>query len=168
MAKKYNPDNSLIIDGFGTPFRTDRCPLVTGKKQGGGVCLYINQDWCRSVTVRESVCTKDLELLSVSLRPKYMPREFPQLFVTVVYIHPRANEANVVETIGNVLRLQAITPDAPNLILGDFNKCSMKQCLLNFYQYVSCPTRQNTTLDLCYGSIKDAYKAFSQPPVSGP
>ncbi len=64
--KSSDPGNSVIIDGFGIPFRTDRCPRVTGKKQGGGVCLYINHEWCSSVTVRESVCTKDIELLCVA------------------------------------------------------------------------------------------------------
>lgn len=33
MAKDSDPDNSVIIDGFGLPFRTDRCPGVTGKKE---------------------------------------------------------------------------------------------------------------------------------------
>ncbi len=106
------------------------------------------------------MCIKDIELLSVSLRPQYLPWEFPQLFITVVYIHPRTNEANAAETLGSVVhKLQWISPDAPNLIMGDFNKCSMKQCLRNFYQYVFCPTRFNKTLDLCYGSVKGAYKS---------
>lgn len=86
----------------------------------------------------------------------------PQLSVTVVFIHPRANEVNAAETLGSVVHwLQSISPDAP----GDFNKCSMRQCLRNFYQYVSCPTRHNKTLDHCYGSIKGAYKSVVQPPV---
>ncbi len=111
------------------------------------------------------MCVLKILNYSVSLRPQYLPREFPQIFVTVVYIHPRANEANAAETLGSVVhKLQCISPDAPNLIMGDFNKCSMKQCLRNFYQYVSCPTRLKT-LDLCYGSIKGAYKSVVKPPV---
>ena len=31
--------------------------------------------------------------------------------------------------------------------------------------YVTCPTRQNTTLDLCNGNIPDAYKSVSLPPL---
>lgn len=41
----------------------------------GGVCLYVNE---RYVLVRERLCTKDVELLSVSLRPPYLPSEFPK------------------------------------------------------------------------------------------
>ena len=37
--------------------------------------------------VRETLCTPDIELLSVSLHPFYLPREFPQSFITLVYIH---------------------------------------------------------------------------------
>ncbi len=31
--KSSDPGNSVIIDGFGIPFRTDRCPRVTGKSK---------------------------------------------------------------------------------------------------------------------------------------
>ncbi len=73
------------------------------------------------------MCTQDIELLSVSLRPFYLPQEFPQMFVTVVYIHPKANEAKVKETVEHtVSKLQNVSPDAPNFIMGDFNHCSLK------------------------------------------
>ena len=54
-----------------------------GKEKGGGVYLYVNERWYKTVIVRHKLCTPDIELLSVSLRPLYVPREFPQLFVTV-------------------------------------------------------------------------------------
>lgn len=84
-------NSDLTISGFGAPVRLDRDTDATGKSQGGGVCVYINQQWCNNVTIRESICTANIELLSVSVCPFYLPREFPQLFVTVVYIHPKAN-----------------------------------------------------------------------------
>ena len=63
---------------------------MTGKKRGGGVCMYINEAWCPSnnVTVRKHLNTCDVDLLSLSLRPRYLPREFGQVFVTCVYIPP--------------------------------------------------------------------------------
>lgn len=85
-------------------------------------------------------------------------------FITV-YIHPKANAAPASNTIFDVVqKLQSISPDAPNFILGDFNHVSVKT-LRNFYQYVSCPTRRDKTLDLCYGSVKDAYKSLPLPPL---
>lgn len=75
-------DTDLSIDGFGAPYRLDRQAEVTRKSQGGGVCLYVNRCYCTSVTVRERISTPDVELLSVSLRPFYLSREFPQLQYT--------------------------------------------------------------------------------------
>lgn len=36
-------DPTTDIDGFGVPIRLDRDPCTTGKRQGGGVCFYINR-----------------------------------------------------------------------------------------------------------------------------
>ena len=114
------------------------------------------------MTVRENICTPNIELLSVSLRPFYLPREFPQIFITVVYIHPKANNVIASNTVSDVVQgLQNISPEAPNFILGDFNHVSLKKTLPNFYQYITCPTRQHKTLDLCYGNIKGAYKSVT-------
>ena len=119
-------DADLSISGFGAPVRLDRDAESTGKSQGGGVCIYINQRWCSNITVRESICTADIELLSISVRPFYLPREFPQIFVTVVYIHPKANTQTAADTIHKVIqRLQSLSPDAPCLLMGDFNNCKL-------------------------------------------
>ena len=71
------------------PNRLDRDKQTTGKEKGG-VCSYVNERCCKTVIVREQLCTPYIKLLSVSLRPLYLPRGILQLFVTVVYIHPRA------------------------------------------------------------------------------
>ena len=124
------------------------------------MCLYINRRWCNNFTVCEQLCLPDIELLSVSLRPFYLLREFPRVYVTIVYIHPKANAEIAANIIFRVIQsLQSTSPDAPNLILGDFNHCNLKKTLSSFYQYVNCPTRYDQTLDLCYGSIKGAYKS---------
>ena len=164
--KQQDLSPDLAIDGFGEPLRLDRDPTVTGKSLGGGLCLYINKHWCSTSVVREATCSPDIELLSVSLRPFYLPREFPQLFITLVYIHPKANAANATRVIADTVhRLQSIAPDAPNFIMGDFNHCTLRKSLPNFRQYVTCPTRNTRCLDLCYGSIKDAYKSFPRAPL---
>lgn len=102
----------------------------------------------------------------MSLRPHYLPREFPQLFITIVYIHPKANAASASSTVFDVIqKLQSISPDAPNFVLGDFNHVKMNKTFPSFYQYVSSPTRRDRTLDLCYGSVKDAFKSLPLPPL---
>ena len=104
-------NHELTVDGFGAPVRLDRNKVDTGKEQGGGVCFYVNKKWCNTVLVREALCTPDIELLSISLRPFYLPREFPQLFFTLVYIHPRANASRAIEhIIDNIHKLDSESP----------------------------------------------------------
>ena len=80
-------DETLPIGGFGLPYQMGRDSTKVGKKVGGGVCLYMNERWCDSanVCVKMRVCTEGVELISVSLRPRYLPREFRPIFVTIVY-----------------------------------------------------------------------------------
>ena len=90
--------------------------------------LTLNERWCKTTLVRENLCTKDIE------RPFYLPREFLQIFVTVVYIHPKANESTALELIhSTVQKLQAVSPDSPNLILGDFDHYSLDKIIKCFY-----------------------------------
>ncbi|KAK0130744.1 hypothetical protein N1851_034591 [Merluccius polli] len=56
-------------------------------------------------------------------------------------------------------------PDAPVLIMGDFNSCKLDCVLPSFEQYVDVPTRREKVLDLCYGNINNAYTARVQPPI---
>lgn len=77
------------------------------------------------------------------MRPFYLPREFPQNFVTIVYIHPKANGSTALELIySTVQKLQAVSPDAPNLILGDFNHCSLRIAYRTCLQRGKVDTRQ--------------------------
>ena len=138
-------DDSMSVDGFGLPIRADRDKIGTGKSQGGMVCLYVNDRWSDrssdSVTVRKRRCTTDVELLSVSLRPRYLPREFGQLFLTVVYVPPCANAVHAASEITDTVHaLQMISPEAPNFILGDFNSFNLRSSLPTFKQYDTCPT----------------------------
>lgn len=127
--------------------------------------FFINQRYCNTVVIREKIYTPDIELLTISLRPYYLPCEFPQLFFTIVYINPWANAPAAAQLIADVIyRLDALCPDAPKFILGDFNHCTLNKTLRTFEQYVSCATTQrNSTLDLCYGSVGGAYKSFPMP-----
>ena len=106
-----------------------------------GVCASVNRRYCTAVTIREKICTPNIELLSVSFRPFYLPQEFPQVFITVVYIHPKANNVKATNIGSDVVHgLKNISPEAPNFILGDFNDVSLN-VLSNFHRYIICPTR---------------------------
>ncbi|KAF7654597.1 hypothetical protein LDENG_00067410 [Lucifuga dentata] len=129
-------DKELYISEFGLLVQMDRSPHITNKTTGGGVCFYINERYCNTVVVREKICTPDLELLSISLRPFYLPREFPQLFFTLVYIHSRANVTSATQLIVDMTnRLDALFPEAPKFILGDFNHCQVQ-----YIRHLNCMT----------------------------
>lgn len=87
--------------------------------------------------MHETICTPDIELLSVSFRSFYLSREFPQLFFTVVCIHPRANAMSIV--IWQRFENKWPIHDLPN----------------NQEAYIK--------LDLCYGTIHVAYKTKPMP-----
>lgn len=88
--------------------------------------------------------------------------ELPQLFIRTLHIDPTANaKANGSSIVFDVVQTQhSISPAAPNFILAGFNHVSLQKTLTDFHRCVPCPTRQDKTGDLCYGSIKDAFKSL--------
>ena len=162
-------NESVAIAGFGEPYRTDRDSRQTGKERGGGVCLYVREKFCdrANVTVKQRICTPELELISVT------STEIPSTRVRVYLRHCR---------LCRCLRFDlgcmcwesdrrrrpwpsADLSDAPCFIVGDFNHCDLRKALPSFRQFVTCLTRVKNTIDLCYGNIPRAYKSVSLPPV---
>ncbi|TWW54569.1 RNA-directed DNA polymerase from mobile element jockey [Takifugu flavidus] len=160
------PDTAAQLEGF-TLLRADRS-RESGKRKGGGPAVFVNDRWCNPghITIREQHCCKDIELLAVSMRPHYLPREFTHALAVVVYIPPSANaDAACDVLLSAVSRLQTQHPDALLLISGDFNHASPSSSLPKFTQYVTCHTRDNKTLDLFYANTKEAYHSLPLPPL---
>jgi len=112
--------------------RADRSCTESGKKKGGGVAVYVNNGWCNPghITVKERVCSPDIELLlAVSLRPYYLPREFTRAIVIVVYASRAADVINSVTA-----RLQTLHPNAFISTSGDFNHATLTSNLPTFKQ----------------------------------
>ena len=155
-------DASVNIDGF-TLIRSDRTEEA-GKKCGGGVCMFVNDRWCKNITIKKKLCTPNVELMSASLRPFYLPREIPNIFCIVVYVPPSANEEDSVNAICEHLNdIENNCPDSLKLILGDFNHCSLNDALPNYHQVVNCNTRGDKTIDLCYSNIGNSYTSKCKP-----
>lgn len=146
---------SLLIEVQGFSFiRADRS-ASSGKSRGGGICVFVNGRWCSHTTVKSTVCNPDIELLCLSLRPFYLPREFGNILICVVYVPPSGKAANAVSVIRDCIQVQLQhTPGAPVFILGDLNQCKMESALSGYEQYVKDNTRHNKILDKCYGNIK--------------
>ncbi len=137
-----------------THIRSDRT-VLSGKSKGGCLCLYINDRWCRQHTVREKICSSDVELLCVSLRPFYLPREFGNILICSVYVPPNGNASRAASQVADCVHEQLqSTPNAPIFIVGVFNHCDLNTALPGFEQYINCYTRKNRILDKCYGNLK--------------
>ena len=134
------------------------------------MCLYVSEKFCdrANVTVKQRMCTPELELISMSLRSRYLSCEFGRIFVTVVYaaVYDSTSAARAGKAIAAAVSdLQLISADAPCFVVGDFNHCDLRRALPSFRQFVTCPTRGKNTTDLCYGNVPRAYKSVSLPPV---
>ncbi len=82
------------MDNF-TSIRADRMK-PSGKERGEGIYVYINDRWCNHIKIHE-LCTPDIEMLTLSLYPFYLPQEFSTLVFSTVYIPPSANTKTAAE-----------------------------------------------------------------------
>lgn len=57
------PDASVQLASR-TMHRSDRIALA-GKSKGGGLCIYIHNDWCMNSKIVTTVCSPDIEAMSV-------------------------------------------------------------------------------------------------------
>ena len=161
------PDSLISFTGFKT-IRADRDTGASGKQKGGGLLLLVNNKWCNPnhATVKEQICNKDIELLAVSLRPYYLPREFTVVITIAVYIPPSAKaEVACDELHTTIARLQSKFPEAFIVVSGDFNHVCLSKTLPTFKQFIDCATRGGKTLDLLYANVKNAYKCTALPPL---
>ncbi|KAL3987852.1 KRAB domain-containing zinc finger protein [Sarotherodon galilaeus] len=160
------PDTSVTLPGFQL-LRADRT-RESGKRKGGGLAVFVNDRWCNPghITVKEQLCSRDIELLAVSMRPYYLPREFSHVIAITAYVPPSANADAACDTLHSVVsRLQTQSPRALLIISGDFNHASLDSTLPTFTQYVTCPTRDNKTLDLLYANAEEAHSSSPLPPL---
>lgn len=110
-------DSELYLDGFGVQVRLDCDCNNSGKKHGGGLCVYMHEVWCKTVRIWESYCSQDIELLSVTFRPRYLPCEYSQLNLIIVYIPPSCNITHTAEAVAVCAhRIESDAPDSPVLM----------------------------------------------------
>ena len=119
----------------------------------------------------------DLEVLWVSARPKWLPRQIGSLVICAVYLPPKT-ATKTVQLLTNYLAstLVLLTKKYSNplfMIMGDFNSTSTnfkavnltKPCKLK--QVVSVPTRGNHTLDYIFTNGHRWYKEPTSLPAIG-
>ena len=80
------PDEAVQLAGH-TSYRQDKNEY-SSKKRGGGLCMYVNNNWCTNSRIIANHCSPDLEALSILCRPFYLPREISSETITAVYTLP--------------------------------------------------------------------------------
>ncbi|KAK2912264.1 hypothetical protein Q8A73_006377 [Channa argus] len=157
------PEAAIQLDGLNV-FRADRNAALCGKTRGGGVCVYINTEWCKNSVLVSRFCSSLVEFVTVRCRPFYLPREFTTVFIVGVYIPPSANAKEALcELYGAISDLQNAHPDGMFSIAGDFNHANLRTVLPKLHQHVDFATRGGNTLDLVYTNIPGAYRAEPRP-----
>ncbi len=123
-------------------YRADRDSSLSGKTRGGGLCVYINKEWCNNAVVVSKHCSSLVEFMVVKCRPFYLPREFTAIGIVAVYIPPCANAKDTLrELYSAISEQQTNNPDGFFIIAGDFNNANLKKVLPKFYQHVNFATR---------------------------
>ncbi len=157
------PDSAIQLNRL-TCYRSDRDTTLSGKSRGGGLCVYINKEWCNNTAVLSKHCSSLVEFMFVKCRPFYLPREFTAIVIVAVYIPPCANAKDALrELYSAISEQQTNNPKGFFIIAGDFNHANLKTVLPKFYQHVNFATRGNNTLDFVYTTVKNAYKAVPRP-----
>ena len=105
------------------------------------------------------MCLPDIEFIIVSVSLFYLPREFPKIYLCMVYCHPKANVDNACSVLtDHIHELEKNSPDVPIIFTGDINECRLNASLPNFHQFVNVPKRKDRTLDLCYCKVTQAHR----------
>ena len=143
--------------------------INSDKTCGGGVCTYIYKKWCHRNNIHQvkKEASKDVELLTLSLRPFYLPREFTNFCVTTIYIPPDSNVENANNIINKHVNDQMTkSPDCINILTGDFNN-SRDMNIPGLLQYVNCLTRGHATLDLYFVMSRTLILVSNRRPSAG-
>ncbi len=123
------PDCAIQLDQL-TCYRADRALVEGGKTRGGGLCVYINDAWCRDAVVVCKHCSPLVEFIIIKCRPFYLPREYTAILLVAVYIPPSSINNNRSEALNDLYQhiseQQTAHPDAFLILAGDFNHADLK------------------------------------------
>jgi hypothetical protein len=112
----------------------------------------------------KSICSTDLEYLTIKCQPYYLPRELSSVIAMAVSNPPQTETLAVLKELHWTLcKLETTYPEAAFIVAGDFNKTNLRTRLPKFYQHIDCTTRTAKTLNQCYSNLQNAYKALPRP-----
>lgn len=96
------------------------------------------------------------------MHPFYLPREFGNIIVCLVYIPHSGNAVRAANIISDCVH----SPGAPFFVLGDINHCKLEPALAGFQQYVKHSTRNTNVLDKYFVNVAGSYRSKILPPIA--
>ena len=112
------PDEAVCPQSH-SMFRVDRSYELTGKRRGGGVCFMVNKRRCHDSELTSTLCSRDLETITVDCRPFYSPREFASIVLMGVYIPPDAGAISAMKLVAaRVTATESAHPDSVVIVFG--------------------------------------------------
>ncbi len=113
------PDCAIQLEQL-TCYRADRALVEGGKRRDGGLCVYINNVWCRDAVVVCKHCSPLVEFMIIKCRPFYLPREYTAILLVAVYIPPNNNRSEALNYLyQHISEQQTAHPDAFLILAGD-------------------------------------------------
>ncbi len=164
------PDCAIQLEQL-TCYRANRALVEGGKRRGGGLCVYINDGWCRDAVVVCKHCSPLVEFMIIKCRPFYLPREYTAILLVAVYIPPSSNNNNRSEALNDLYQhisgQQTAHPDAFLILAGDFNHADLKSVFPKIQQHVDFPTRGKIRWTL-FTPPREEHTRLSPSPTSEP
>lgn len=157
-------DEELIIPSY-TLYRQDRPNIKSYKQRGGGLLLYVKQDY--TVERHNDAPSSIIEVLHISISKPNLKN----IHIILVYRPPKSNKLQLMETIKHHMKL---CKNEEAYFIGDFNADMLKNDPIkielskymadhNFDQLIKTPTRTTastaTVLD-CIFTNKPQYNQF--------
>ncbi|KAK0154095.1 hypothetical protein N1851_003812 [Merluccius polli] len=114
-----------------------------GKSRSGGLCVYINSDWCAVAVGPLTHTVRLIKRFWQSRADLFISRgSFTIVIVIAVYIPPKANVSTALSLLLDITKKQQLAhPDGVFIVAGDFNQACLKTVLPKFIQHVKLATR---------------------------
>ena len=89
----------------------------------------MNKRWAENWTIRDKISDRSFEILTVSFRPFYLPREFGEITIILTYV-PGPDDKAAARAIADIYNKEMNrSSNNPIFILGDFNTCDITENL---------------------------------------
>ncbi len=98
-----------------------------------------------------TLCSPDLEYLTLLCQPFWLPREFTAVVITAVFIPPQADtDAALKELYGHLCKQESVHPDAVFIITEVLNKADLRRIAPKYFQHISWNTLRTDSRPLLH------------------